>query len=205
MNPDDWPNVDLKPSKGSVNRQRYVGPGGENIDNLGELTVEVCTERHGGGDISSRMTFLGAKVRKPLLAVSGVIDKGNMVVLDGSGSFILPNSCAGVASVRKAITRVQGRIPLHAKNRAFVLRTWEPEVRPSTDFSRRGAPVRPLKEKEWGAVGELSNLNPRTEVPEVGPEAPNVSARGADDVDVGDEVAQSGVSDAESIEGDEVR
>ena len=34
----------------------------------------------------------------------------------------------------------------------------------------------------------------------VAPEvAPNVSARGADDVDMGDEVAQRGVSDAESV------
>ena len=140
VNPDDWPSVDLKPSKGSVKGQRYVGPGGERIDNLGELTVKVHTERHGGGDISSRVTFQGAKVRKPLLAVSGVIDKGNIVVFDGSGSFILPNSCAGVASVRKAITGVQRRIPLHAKNGVFVLRTWEPEDQPSTGFSRRGDP-----------------------------------------------------------------
>ena len=115
VDPEDWPNVDLKPSKGSVKGQRYVGPGCEKVDNLGKLTVKVRTERHGGGDISSRMTFHGARVRKPLLAVSGVIDKGNIVVFDGSGSFILPNSCAGVASVRKAITGVQGRIPLHAK------------------------------------------------------------------------------------------
>ena len=35
VNPDDWPNIDLKPSKGSLKGQRYVGPGGgENIDNL---------------------------------------------------------------------------------------------------------------------------------------------------------------------------
>ena len=27
MNPDEWPNVDLQPSKGSVKGQRYVGPG----------------------------------------------------------------------------------------------------------------------------------------------------------------------------------
>ena len=92
-----------------------MGPGGEKVDNLGELTVKVRTERHGGSDISSRMTFQGAKVRKPLLAVSGVIDKGNIVVFDGSESFTLPNSCAGVASVRKAVTGVQGRGPLHAK------------------------------------------------------------------------------------------
>ena len=40
-----------------------------------ELTVKVRAERHGGGDISSRVTFQGAKVRKPLLAVSGVTDQ----------------------------------------------------------------------------------------------------------------------------------
>ena len=34
MNLDVWPNANLKPSQGSVKRQRYVGPGGENIDNL---------------------------------------------------------------------------------------------------------------------------------------------------------------------------
>ena len=34
VNPDDWPNADLKPSKTSVKGQRYVGPGGEKIDNL---------------------------------------------------------------------------------------------------------------------------------------------------------------------------
>ena len=139
MNPDDWPNVDLKPSKGSVKGQRHVGPGGEKIDNLGELTVKVRTEQHGGGDIASQVTRQGAKVQKPLLAVSGVTDKDNIVVFDGSGSFILPNSCAGVASVRKAVTGVQGRIPLHAKNGVFVLRTWGPEEGPWTGFQSAGS------------------------------------------------------------------
>ena len=59
-----------------------MGPGGEKIDNLGEFIVNVRTERCGGGDISSRVTFQGAKVRKLLLAVSRVIDKGNTVVFD---------------------------------------------------------------------------------------------------------------------------
>ena len=89
VNPDDWPNADVKPSKGSVKGQRYVGPGSEKIDNLRESTVKVRTERHGGGDISSRVTLQGARVCEPLLAVSGVIDKGNIVVFDGSGSFML--------------------------------------------------------------------------------------------------------------------
>ena len=102
--------------------------------------VKVRTEQHGGSDISSRVTLQGAEVRKPLLAVWVVIDTGNTVVFNGSGSFKLPCQCAGVASVRMAVTGVQGRIPLHAKNGVFVLRTWEPEDKPTTDFSRRGAP-----------------------------------------------------------------
>ena len=78
---------------------------------------------------------------------------------------------------------------------------------PGTRLSKPGPPVRPLKEKELGAFGELSTSNPGSEVPGVvAPEvAPNVSARGADDVDVGDEVAQMGASDADSVGGDEVR
>ena len=160
MNPDDWPNVDLKPSKGSVKGQRYVGHGGEKTDNLGELTVEIRTER-GGSDISSRVTLQGAMVRKPL-AVSGVMDKGNIVVSDGSGSFILPSSCAGVASVRKAITGVQGRIPLHAKNGVFVLRTWSLRTGrrrisfggvlkgPRTRLSKPGRPTRNTVEGKIG-------------------------------------------------------
>ena len=83
--------------------------------------------------------FKGPRPASPLLAASGVIDKGNIVVFDGSGSFILPNTCAGV-SVRNAITGVQGRIPQHANNGVFVLRTWHPEDASSTGFSRRGAP-----------------------------------------------------------------
>ena len=34
VNPDEWPNVDLKPSKGSVQGQRYLGPGTEKVDKL---------------------------------------------------------------------------------------------------------------------------------------------------------------------------
>ena len=69
----------------------------------------------------------------------------------------------------------------------------------STRLSKPGPPVRPLKEKELGTVGESSTSNPGTEVPEAGLEAPNVSAQEADDVDMGDGVAQRVVSDTESV------
>ena len=119
-NPDEWPDVYLKPSECSVKGQRYVGFG----EKMGEFTVNVRTDHVNGIDISSRVTSQGAKGRKHLLAVSGVIDKGNSVVFfDGSGTFLLgvvfdwsgPGHRAGVASVRKAVTWVQGRMSLRAK------------------------------------------------------------------------------------------
>ena len=74
-------------------------------------------------------------------------------------------------------------------------------------LSEPGPPVRPLKEKEFGPFGVLSTSNPGAEVPRVVAPgvAPNVSVRGADDVDMGDEVAQRSVSDAESVGSDELR
>ena len=57
---------------------------------------------------------------------------------------------------------------------------------PSTRLSKPGPPVRPLKEKELGPLGELSTPNPGAEVPGAALEAPNVSGRGADDVDMED-------------------
>ena len=44
MNTEEWP----RPSKGSLKEQRHVGPGGEKLDRLGNLTVKVSTEQHGG-------------------------------------------------------------------------------------------------------------------------------------------------------------
>ena len=130
------------------------------------------------------------------------------MVFDGSGSFRLPAQCAGVASVRRAFTGVQGRILVHAKIDVFVLRSWEHAdvSRPSTRLSNPGPPVSPVKEKALGTDGELSTSNPGAEVPGVAPEgAPNVSARRADDANMGNEVAQRDMGGAESIGGDEIR
>ena len=132
---------------------------------------------------------------------------------------MLPISCAGAASVRKAITEVQktypaacekwsvphhGRASLRTGRRRMSV-GGEPLNGLSTRLSKPGPPVRPLKGKELGTVGELGSSYARTEVPGTGPQAPNVFARGTGDIDMGDEVAQRGFSDAESIEVDEVQ
>ena len=76
---------------------------------------------------------------------------------------------------------------------------------PSARPSEPGPPVRPLKERVLGTVVELSTSNPGVQEPGVAPERPNVAARGAGDVIMGDEVAQGGASDVESISCDEIR
>ena len=49
VNTAEWP----RPSKGCLKEQRHAGPGGEKLDRLGNLTVKVSTEQHGGNDILS--------------------------------------------------------------------------------------------------------------------------------------------------------
>ena len=46
------------------------------------------------GGQEGRFTFQAAPVRKPLLAVSSVNDKGNLVLFDGDESYIIPGKAA---------------------------------------------------------------------------------------------------------------
>ena len=60
----------LKPSKGSLDEQRYVGLGGEKMD-LGHCTVKVRTEHIAVTIFRVGRHPEGVKVRNSLLAVSG--------------------------------------------------------------------------------------------------------------------------------------
>ena len=58
------------------------------------------------------MTFQGAKVRKPLLGVSGVIDKGNIVA---QGSELTPNALeddCGRVGIRAPVLQPHAAVPL---------------------------------------------------------------------------------------------
>ena len=81
------------------------------------------------------MTFQGANVQKPFLDVSGVIDKGNIVVFDGNGSLTLPGKCPGAAFVRKAAAGVRGAFRCTRKKRSICHAN-----APQVGFSRQEAP-----------------------------------------------------------------
>jgi len=132
INPRDLPDVALEPSAGSRRGQVYLGPGGERIPNLGQLRTNVLMESGATG----QLTFQGAPVRKPLLAVSSVNDKGNMVVFDSSGSFILPGKCPQVAAIRQLVQQAAGAIPLRRKNGVFTMRAWKKGKATEGGFAR---------------------------------------------------------------------
>ena len=102
--------------------QKYLGLAGEEIPNQGQLSTAMTLE----GGQEGIFTFQAAPVRKPILAVSSVNDKGNLVVFDGEASYIIPGKQPLVAKLRKMIQDIPGKVKLHRKNGVYNLRTWKP-------------------------------------------------------------------------------
>ena len=119
-NPETFPDVEVTPSPGSIAGQMYLGPGKEQIPNQGQLKPRLVLEDGGTGDF----TFQAAAVRKPLMAVSSVNDKGHMVLFDLLGSYVLPASAPEVEQIRALAKKVKGRIAMHRENGIFNLKTW---------------------------------------------------------------------------------
>ena len=95
-----------------------------------------------GNGVASATKFQGADVRKPLLAVSGLNDKGNPVWFDHDttgGSFIIPKGAPELLEIRKLIKQVKARVRLDRKGGIFQLRNWTPDAK-AEGFPR---PVKP--------------------------------------------------------------
>ena len=137
VNPSEWPGAQVVPSAGSRRGQRYVGPGGEKIENLGELTVKVRTEQVGRPDVLGKMTFQAAQVRKPLLAASSMTRKGNMLVFCKDTPCVIPASDPVVQDIERLVRKAASRIPMYERNGVFVMNTWDAAAEPvSAGFSR---------------------------------------------------------------------
>ena len=83
-NPDDFPGCVITDSPDSLVGQVSVGRGsGKGIE--GQF---VAPMRLDDGRVT-QSTYQAARVRKPLMAVSSVDDKGNLVIFDEKGPFII--------------------------------------------------------------------------------------------------------------------
>ena len=81
---------------------------------------QITPTRMMANGLVSKTKFQAADIRKPLLAVSGLNDKGNPVWFDHDqtgGSFIIPKSAPELKEIRKLIMNIQTRVRLERKRR----------------------------------------------------------------------------------------
>ena len=107
---------ELKASEMSKNGQKYRGPDGSRIPNLGQKDVEfVSDEGHKCG-----LTWQIADVERPLIAVSHLSEAGNEVVLKKHGGEVI-NEKSGK------------RIKLQRKGGVYIMRMWVPQKKDTAD------------------------------------------------------------------------
>ena len=79
------PWVKAQASEGSKKGQSYLSASGDRLPNLGEKTMDVVTDN----GIPAKSTYQIANVTRALCAVSRVCDKGNTVVFEKDGGYIV--------------------------------------------------------------------------------------------------------------------
>ena len=83
---DMLPNEELIEGEAKKNGVKYVAANGSKMENYGEKKVRF---KHGADEVLNSITFQATEVKKPLAAVSKILDKGNVVVSSRKGSYIL--------------------------------------------------------------------------------------------------------------------
>ena len=130
-----FPEAVVVESPGSKSGQIYKGPGKEIIKNEGQMDVMAMVEP----GTKAKITFQTAEVRRPLVAVSSLSEKGNLTLFDDHGSFIIPGSAPEVELIRQLVAQIGGKIPLYKEKGVYKVRNWAPagNAKAST-FARQG-------------------------------------------------------------------
>ena len=130
-NPDEFPGCVVTDSPGSLAGQIFVGPGNEKIPNEGQF---VASMRLDDGRVT-HSTYQAARVRKPLLVVSSVNDKGNLLIFDEKEPFFIPGGNKElVGQLRTLVQRVPDKVKVHRKNGFFHMKAWKLK----SGFTRQG-------------------------------------------------------------------
>ena len=79
--------------------------------------------------LKTKVTFQAADVRKPLLAVSSLVDKGNVGFFDGD-SYILPYTAPELELIRDLVAQIKNKIPLYRERGVYKMRNWAPATFP---------------------------------------------------------------------------
>ena len=117
---DGLPGCQRSESAGSRRGQKFMGPGGETIDNRGQVTVPIITSE----GIRSDMKFQDARVRRPILAVKDSCRAGNICLFDNDASVIMPRNSPEGRSIRELIKRAKTKVSLEELDGVYVLPAW---------------------------------------------------------------------------------
>ena len=102
----------------------------------GDVEMEITVDSGAGASVINPRDLPGVPlkpspgVRKPLLAVSDVKKKGNMVVFDGPNSCIVPANAPEIAELRALVSKIRGKVPLQAKNGVYTMTAQRTSTRP---------------------------------------------------------------------------
>ena len=114
------PEYARRESQGSQKGVRYVGAGGERIPNRGEKALRLMYEDGRAG----QTVMQDAKVRKPLLAVSDVCRKGNVVVFSTEGSFIAPLRDPVVKAWMRGARNIDHKVKVYEEHGVYKIPAW---------------------------------------------------------------------------------
>ena len=76
-----------------------------------------------------------APVRRALLSVSEINDKGNLVLFDGDASYLIPSGSPQTEALRLAAARCRTKVPLRRRNGVFQMAV---RMEGDTGFPRPG-------------------------------------------------------------------
>ena len=129
--PKDLPGFMFTDSPGSLAGQTYVGPASERMPNEGQFTapLKLCD------GIATHSTHQAAKAGTPLIGISSASGKGNLVLFDAKGSYIIPGGNKDLVNqARASIQKTQNKLELHRKKGVFHMMAWK--LKPG--FPRQG-------------------------------------------------------------------
>ena len=84
----------------STNKLPLVGAGGDRTEHIGQKTAGYAT-REG---VNVEIAFEAAKVRRPLLSVDSLVEKGQVAVFTDTGGYIIPRTALQVDPTAKRLS-----------------------------------------------------------------------------------------------------
>ena len=137
--PDDLPEAKVEPTEMSRAGRGWNGAGNEHIPSLGKLVAHTVLE----SGAQARTAAHATKVRRPLMAISGVAREGHGTWMDGEDrpSGIIPVDAPELKQIRELVKKCLKRVDIYQRGGVYKMRQWAPagtRVKNSAVFARQG-------------------------------------------------------------------